>query len=155
MNPVRVLAGACVATARPSALAGACMVLTALVTASWTAVLWPALAAAGWGTLVWWLSLAAHEGAHLLVLRLADRDRSAGALMSTRLSVWVIAPPLPPGPTAAVAIAGPLAGAAACAGLALVGVTEWICWGGALAHLANLAPFAPDGRALLGHPRST
>ena len=134
-----LLAGAVPAVVVTALLVAAGAAIGALVGASADGVRAGAL-----GALAWWLSMAAHEDGHLLALRAVERDRRLGALEHSWLNVWVVAPVRP---SALVAVAGPLAGATACVALApLLG--GWIPWLGAALHLANLAPFAPDGRAL-------
>ena len=52
------------------------------------------LFAAAVGTLVCATSLVAHESAHLVVMRIVERDRTVGAVEHSWLNVWIVAPPL-------------------------------------------------------------
>lgn len=109
-----------------------------------------ALRALGWGVPVLIASLVTHEFAHLAVMRGVLRDRLAGAVAHSWLNVWVVGPVLASTPSRVVATAGPLAGAAMAAAMASAGGPRWIAWLVGTAHLVNLAPGFPDGRALWG-----
>ena len=106
------------------------------------------LVAAAWGVLVCALSLVCHESAHLLTLRAVTRDRTLGAIEHSWVNVWIVGPVHAGWQRRLTALAGPLAGAGACAALAVAGVEAWICWAVGLAHAANLFPLLPDGRAV-------
>lgn len=100
------------------------------------------------GAVVGSVSLVAHESAHLLVLRALERDHTVGAVAHSFANVWVVAPPLPPRRARCVALAGPLAGLAVCCMADLVDAPSWLWMGIGVVHVANLLPWAPDGRAV-------
>ncbi len=145
-----VLAQALLASLLPAIAVGMLMLAAGVGIGAFAGAAGTGASAAASGALVWWISIGVHEAGHLMALRAVTGDRSLGAFEHSWVNVWMTAPALPRRQAAAVALAGPLAGAAACACLLLAGVSDWICWLGAIAHLANLAPFAADGRALVG-----
>jgi hypothetical protein len=102
-----------------------------------------------YATCTCWASMLTHEIAHLVMIRVVERDQSVGAIVHSWLNVWIVGPALAPWRRRMVAIIGPLAGVAACFVLGLVGVPRFIWLGIAVIHLMNLLPAAPDGRALL------
>ncbi|MBK8446980.1 MAG: hypothetical protein IPL41_09970 [Micropruina sp.] len=105
-----------------------------------------ALTAAGWGVLIGVSGLWAHEAAHLIMAR-----RLAGAaaaeVVRSGSTLAVRAPELTPGQAVAVAVAGPVVGAAASLGWTPV-APLWIAGGFALVHAANLVPVAGTDGAL-------
>jgi hypothetical protein len=111
------------------------------------------------GIATMWVSLIAHESAHLLVLRAVEHDHTIGAVAHSIANVWIITPPMTPTCVQRVAVAGPLAGAAVCGVAGMAGAPLWLWAALAATHLANLLPWAPDGRALLARrssqPRGT
>ena len=109
------------------------------------------LAAAGWGVLVGVTGLLAHEGAHLwLARRLGGPD--AARLRTSWLGLSVDAPGLHPQHSAAVALVGPLAGAAVSVGIAaLTPAPVWIATAFAGVHLLNLVPVRRTDGAVALH----
>jgi len=106
------------------------------------------LLAALLGTLICGGSIIAHESAHLVVMRIAERDGAIGAVEHSWLNVWIVAPTLTGWSRRATALAGPFAGAATAAAAALLGAPRWICVVLGAVHVVNLLPSAPDGRLL-------
>jgi hypothetical protein len=145
-----VLAHALLAALLPGMAVALLMLVAGVGIGSFAGAAGTGAAAAASGALVWWLSIAVHETGHLVALRAVTSDRSLGAIEHSWVNVWIVGPRLPHRQAAWVALAGPVAGAAACFCLLVAGVPDWICWLAAVAHLANLGPFAADGRQLLG-----
>jgi hypothetical protein len=107
------------------------------------------LSAAATGFAVCLCSLLVHEAAHLIVLRLVLRDRTAGEANHSLANLWITGPRMTGAQNVATAAAGPLSGALCCGVFLLAGAPGWIVLPLAAVHAANLLPVFPDGRMLL------
>lgn len=98
------------------------------------------------------VSVGVHEAAHLIALRRLPGHARSGALHVAASRPRLVRPDLAPKEAAGVAAAGPLAGAAAAAILAVTGIWGWwwvlVAILIAVTQLTSLLPMFDDGRQL-------